>query len=92
MIIRITAKTQRGTEALMKHYEEVLKLNRPQKIMQKAIGIIHTIENTDPLTIEIEIRNKRLSSIIKPEHIIREVKDTLFDNGAEEKDYLVEVL
>lgn len=92
VMIRITAKTEKGKEALSQHLEETKKLKPHQKAMQKMIGVVHTVTSQDPLIVQIDIRNKKLSAVVNPKHLIQEIVDTMHNNGATEEDYEVMVV
>jgi len=91
-VIKITALTDKGKTALQQHIDETRKLKRTERAMQKILGIVHTVVNQDPLTVEIEIRNKRLVSVVKTKHLIQEIDETMENNGASTEDYKVEVV
>lgn len=90
MIIRVIELNEAGKEALIQHHKDSLKMGFQKKAMMKTLGIKQRVANEKPYTIELEITNKRLSSLINPEHIINEVKKFMTSQNTElGKDYKV---
>lgn len=90
MEFQIISKTYIGKNALEIHIRESRKIGFTQKTMLKQLGISQNIISNDPFTLSVNIKNKRLSQLINPDHILREIKDVMKKNGAEENiDYEV---
>ncbi len=90
--IKITAKTERGKEALEQHINDSRKMGFRKKAMMKVIGISQKITVTNPLTLEVCFTNKRISQVIHPEHFTAEIYKFMESFGVEkDKDYCVEV-
>ena len=80
--LKIIAKTEEGKKAINQHISESHKQKLHVKIMFKQMGYHQELINTDPLTLEITLKNKRLGGMIKKEHFVREITEALKLNGA----------
>lgn len=89
----ITATTPQGTTALKEHIQESMKFARTTKAMMKLLQIKQQVIGENPYTLELHIGNKRMRSMLKPTHMINEIKPSLKEKGAEiNRDYTIEVI
>lgn len=90
--VTVISSSEVGRLAIEKHVGECLKAKFGQKLMMKQLGIQQTVTVQDPMTLELFFKNKRLASVMKPEHVVNEVKAAMLLNGATEGiDYKIEV-
>jgi ABC-type proline/glycine betaine transport system substrate-binding protein len=91
-IILIQAKTNKGKKALEQHNKETAKIGIQQKLIFKAAGYSQKIINTNPVILELTIRNNQIQKPLFLQLMIETIGEALKENGAEkDKDYRIEV-
>jgi len=90
--IKITALNEKGKNALKQHYDESRKLRIIHKITFKQLGFRQKIESTDPFILFLEIKNKYFRNVLGPEKFKNQIIETMSKNGANPKDYKIEVI
>lgn len=90
--IKIIAQTPEGHNALEKHIAESMKLNKKARITQNMLGIKQSVISTNPLILEVSFKNVGVRAVLKPAHVIDEIKEAMRINGAvHDIDYYTEV-
>lgn len=90
--IKIISKTEVGKIAIEQHVAETQKIGWKERMMFKQLGFSQKIISHNPTILELELKNHRLTSVIKPEHFCLQIEETLKDNGAvKDTDYMIEV-
>lgn len=90
MMIKVIEKTDVGRAALIEQHKESIKMGFQKKAMMKMLGIKQEVTSQEPYTFEVAIKNDKLSSLVNPAHIIREIEDFMITQAAErDRDYTV---
>ena len=90
--IIITAKSEAGVGALKTHFEESIKLSKVHKVQFRLMGFRQEVVSEDPFTLKISITNSYYRQVLRPESFLVQIHEALASNGANSKDYDVEVI
>lgn len=89
MKITIIPKNKKGKKALEIHKDEIKKMSFKDRLIMKASGIKHDL--TKDGFVVIELTNKYSCNPAYVELVKTEIINSLLQNGAEQKDYTIEV-
>lgn len=90
--IKIVPLNSAGEKAINLHWKESRKMGLAQKMQFKLMGYEQVLEK-DPYALSIRIKNKKFySNPVFMDLIVGEVQKGMEENGAEEKDYKIQVV
>jgi len=91
-IIKLTAKTKKGNEALKIHIAESKKLSFNEKLVFKTAGFKQEVISEEPYTLQLTINNRHTENPLYIELLSGQIRASLKKNKAGKQDYNIEVL